>query len=39
MVLILENHLLPSFGDYDSLGEKLVQESYKNWRMGSVLKR
>ena len=26
MVLILENHLLPSFGDYDSLSEKLVQE-------------
>ena len=25
-VLILENHLLPSFGDYDSLSEKLVQE-------------
>lgn len=26
MVLILENLLLPSFGDYDSLSEKLVQE-------------
>ena len=25
-MLILENHLLPSFGDYDSLSEKLVQE-------------
>ena len=25
-VLILENHLLPSFGDYESLSEKLVQE-------------
>lgn len=25
-VLILENHLLPSFGDYDFLSEKLVQE-------------
>lgn len=25
-VLILENHLLPSFGDYDSFSEKLVQE-------------
>ena len=25
-VLILENHLLPSLGDYESLSEKLVQE-------------
>ena len=25
-MLILENHLLPSFGDYESLSEKLVQE-------------
>lgn len=25
-LLILENHLLPSFGDYESLSEKLVQE-------------
>lgn len=25
-VLILENHILPSFGDYEALSEKLVQE-------------
>lgn len=25
-VLILENHILPSFGDCDALSEKLVQE-------------
>lgn len=36
-VLILENHLLPSFGDYESLSENWYKSSScKNWRMGSV---
>lgn len=36
-VLILENHLLPSFGDYDSLSEKTgTGVRPANWRMGSV---
>ena len=39
-VLVLENHILPSFGDCDRLSEKLVQNlCYKNLMLVSALKR
>ena len=39
-VLVLENHILSSFGDCDSLSEKLYKNlCYKNLMLVSALKR